>query len=228
MGEQLGMAFVQPGLKQGSGLGQASEAPSVVVPGLYYIPGFLNEDEQAALHKEIDNSPWLDDLDRRVQHYGWKYDYRMRTVSRDMYLGPLPPWLQKIAKRLFEDVGRFDRVPDQAIVNEYLPGQGIASHADRDCFGPAVATISLLEAWRMDFRRIGERDRAKSMLLEKGSLLVMVGESRYGWKHGIGKRKREWIGGNWQWRCRRVSVTFRTVLDKTVGTAANFLGKQSE
>ena len=32
---------------------------------------------------------------------------------------------------------------EQAIVNEYEPGQGIAPHVDRDCFGPVVATVSL-------------------------------------------------------------------------------------
>ena len=40
---------------------------------------------------------------------------------------------------------------EQAIIKEYLSGQGVAPHIDRDCFGPAVATVSLGSALNMDF-----------------------------------------------------------------------------
>ena len=39
----------------------------------------------------------------------------------------------------------------EEVVVEYEPGQGIAPHIDRDCFGPVVATVSLGSAVNMDF-----------------------------------------------------------------------------
>ena len=53
---------------------------------------------------------------------------------------------------------------EQAIVNEYEPGQGIAPHIDRDCFGPVVATVSLGSAVNMDFccDATGDETRAEA------------------------------------------------------------------
>ena len=73
---------------------------------------------------------WRDDLSRRVQHYGWRYDYKARAITPDMHIGALPDWLQQLAQRLHDETNLFDRVPEQVIVNEYLPGQGIAMHTD--------------------------------------------------------------------------------------------------
>ena len=40
------------------------------IQGLYYFPGFLDDDEQFDAVKHIDANQWRHDLDRRVQHYG--------------------------------------------------------------------------------------------------------------------------------------------------------------
>ena len=93
------------------------------IHGLHYHPGFLDEQDQHVLIERIDAKPWRTDLERRVQHYGWRYDYRARTVTPDMDLGPLPDWVEEIAARLYTETHLFDRVPDQAIVNEYQPGR---------------------------------------------------------------------------------------------------------
>ena len=160
----------------------------------------------------IDRAPWRSDLERRVQHYGWRYDYRAKTVARDMRLGPLPDWLEEIARRLRDETRLFDRVPNQAIVNEYEPGQGIAMHVDRQCFGPAVATISLGDAWEMDLRPVGGgAHETAHVRLAPGSALVLAGEARYRWLHGIARRRRERGANGWRERRRRVSLTFRTV-----------------
>ena len=186
------------------------------IPGLQYVPQFLSVNEQEAAICHIDEEPWRSDLERRVQHYGWRYDYRARTIERDMHIGPLPIWLQDIAERLYSKTGLFDRVPDQAIVNEYFPGQGIAMHADRQCFGPTVATVSLGDAWRMDLRPAGGKsDTRVDILLEQGSALLMTGDARWRWFHGIAKRQRERTDHGSRPRKRRVSLTFRTVLQST-------------
>lgn len=181
------------------------------ISGLSYLPGFLSEDEQERAVHAIDASPWRNDLKRRVQHYGWKYDYQSRTVSQGMKLGELPEWLQTLGAKLLAQ-SSFKRMPDQAIVNEYEPGQGIALHVDRDCFGPVVATLSLGDDWQMNFRPVdGPRSETRSWLLEAGSALVLSDAARYDWMHGISPRKREREGQGWRPRKRRLSVTFRTV-----------------
>lgn len=195
----------------------ASVRPTVpAIPGLSYFPDFLDQEAQSNALVAIDapGAPWRDDLMRRVQHYGWRYDYKARTITRGMRIGPLPAWLHDLACKLTERTGLFDSVPSQVIVNEYLPGQGIAMHVDRDCFGPAVATVSLGDEWLMDLRPLDpDAGGVESILLERGSALVMTGEARQNWLHGIAKRKRDRIPGGWHERQRRVSLTFRTVPD---------------
>lgn len=191
--------------------GEATAIPEI--PGLKYFPQFLSADEQTSVIHRIDEESWRSDLERRVQHYGWRYDYRARTVDQEMRIGPLPEWLQSIAKRLYAETHLFDRVPDQAIVNEYEPGQGIAMHADRQCFGPTVATISLGDDWRMDLKPVGGSAKSRvDILLEQGSVLLMTGDARWRWLHGIAKRKTERTNSCSRLRQRRVSLTFRTVL----------------
>ena len=182
------------------------------VPGSRYYPAFLAADGQARAMDRIDRAPWRHDLERRVQHYGWRYDYRAKMVAPDMRLGPLPPWLEEIARKLRDETRLFDRVPNQAIVNEYEPGQGIAMHVDRQCFGPAVATISLGDAWDMDLRPVGGgAGETTHVRLAPGSALILTGEARYRWLHGIARRRRERAANGWRERRRRVSLTFRTV-----------------
>ena len=187
------------------------EAPDI--RGLYYSPAFLSDDEQREAVKHIDTEPWSEVLQRRVQHYGWRYDYKARTITSDLYLGPLPDWITGIAKRLHDETGLFDRVPEQVIVNEYRPGQGIALHADKDCFGSAVATISLGDDWEMKFRPVnGTTNEDKFIMLHRGSALILTGDARYQWRHGIDKRKTETGKSSQRQRQRRLSLTFRTVI----------------
>jgi alkylated DNA repair dioxygenase AlkB len=159
----------------------------------------------------VDAASWLSDLKRRVQHYGYRYDYKARKVDPSMYLGPLPPWAQTLAARLVAD-GHMGAAPDQLIVNEYEPGQGINAHVDCvPCFGPVVCSVTLGSQCVMELSAV-EREAVQSLLLERGSLVVLAGESRYKWRHAIPGRKSDRIGEQAVPRGRRVSLTFRSVL----------------
>lgn len=187
------------------------EGPLERVLGLLYVPAYIPAHEQRDILTAIDSSAWLLDLRRRVQHYGYRYDYSARRVNTDMYLGVLPLWAQALSERLFND-GYFAGIPDQAIVNEYQPGQGITPHIDCEpCFGPSVASISLGSSAVMHFvhRKTSER---VDILLEVGSLILLQGDARYEWKHSISARKADRIARGLVHRARRVSVTFRTVI----------------
>ena len=177
-------------------------------PGLIYLDHWVCDAEHDVALYAIDSLPFNDVLSRRTQQYGYLYDYQSAEVNvKD--LAPQPPEaLAQLAQRL-ADEGHFHRVPDQIIVNEYLAGQGIAEHVDRDSFGPVVATVSLLESWPMMFT--GPNNQGIEVLLGSSSLVLMTGASRSLWKHEIKKRKNDLVGGLKVPRTRRVSLTFRTV-----------------
>ncbi len=182
-----------------------------VISGLQYAHAYLNDAEQAEYVTIVDEQPWLDDLKRRVQHYGYRYDYKRRKVDDSMYLGPLPDWAALLAERLNHD-GYAPQVPDQLIVNEYEPGQGIASHIDCiPCFGDTILALTLGSSCIMQFQHRVSKIKVP-VFLEQGSLVVMQGESRYDWKHGIPARKSDVYAGRKIPRRRRLSLTFRTVL----------------
>lgn len=187
---------------------QLSFFPDEWPNGLTYLENYISEDEASRLVQEIDAAPWRTDLKRRVQHYGYRYDYKARQARREDYLGPLPKLFQHLAERLTAE-GHFQAVPDQVIVNEYQPGQGISAHFDcQPCFGEAIASLSLLSACVMRFaslRSSGHMD----LLLQPDSLLVMTGEARHEWTHSIPARKTDLVEGQKFQRTRRISLTFR-------------------
>ena len=183
-----------------------------LIPGMTLVPDYLTPSQQADLLAIVDQGVWLTDLKRRVQHYGYVYDYKKRQLDPSMYLGALPDWAQALAECIRLG-GYAPAVPDQVIVNEYLPGQGIAAHVDCvPCFGDTILSISFGSRCVMDFTALKGNDHVE-VLLQPGSLLVMRGEARYEWKHAIAPRKRDLIDGQMIERGRRVSLTLRKVID---------------
>lgn len=179
------------------------------VPGLRLVEDFVDAAQAAALVAAIDAAPWRDDLRRRVQHYGWRYAYGARRVDAEMALGPLPGWLAPLCARLAAEQG-FERAPDQAIVNEYTPGQGISGHVDCvPCFGPTIASLSLLSGVCMQFT--GPAGERAALWLPPRSLVVLAGPARMVWRHAIAARRSDPGHGP---RGRRLSLTFRTVLPR--------------
>ncbi|MBO6676594.1 MAG: alpha-ketoglutarate-dependent dioxygenase AlkB [Rhizobiales bacterium] len=179
-------------------------------PGAIYVAGLIDLSMQDVLIEAVDQRPWIEDLKRRVQHYGYWYDYRARTITPDAYLGPLPQWASDLAGRLVGN-GWFKKPPDQLIVNEYLPGQGISAHVDCvPCFGDVIASISLLSTCEMVFKKRGA-DQRRAVVLEPRSALFISGPARGKWTHEIPARKSDPINGQRVPRWRRISLTFRTV-----------------
>jgi alkylated DNA repair dioxygenase AlkB len=191
----------------------AADVPPI--PGLRYLPEYLNEAEERALVEAIDGLPWNTEW-RRRQPYGAGYGTRGGAA-------PIPEWGRRLADRMLAD-GVTDVPFDQMLVNEYLPGQGISPHRDYAPFGRTVVSLSLLSPCVMDLRHppTGRRER---LLLEPRSLLVLADEARYGWEHGIAPRKRDSWQGLPVERGRRVSVTFRFRDERAVPNAAAEAGR---
>lgn len=189
---------------------QLSLFPGQLPDGLLYRSGYLTGAEEAVLVARIDDAPWRTDLKRRVQHYGYRYDYKARQARREDYLGPLPEWLDPILAKLCTD-GLFIQRPDQVIVNEYLPGQGISAHVDCEpCFGDSIVSISLLGGCTMVFAELGTTKTAH-VYLEPCSMLHMHGPARSKWTHAIPARKSDALSGGAVLRTRRISLTCRTM-----------------
>ena len=190
-----------------------SISPAIAtIPGLYYVPDYINEIEHDQLLAQIDEQPWLDDLKRRVQHYGYKYDYKARRVARDMRIGKLPKWLEELAEKLWID-GHMPKVADQVIVNEYEPKQGISRHIDCEpCFQDTIVSLSLGSGCVMDFTNKFDKTKKIPVWLAPKSIVVLKDEARYKWLHGIAARKSDTWDGHKVARERRVSLTFRKVI----------------
>lgn len=182
------------------------------LPDLFYQEDYLSPTEHNALWSQINEAHnWIIDLKRRVQHYGYRYDYKARQVNLAMRVGPLPLWLQQLAQRLHDD-GHIAVVPDQVIVNEYTPGQGIADHIDCEpCFGDTIISLSLGSGCIMNFTRKTD-DYRIPVWLEPRSIVVLKGAARNTWKHGIPPRKTDEVNGQKFERTTRISLTFRKVI----------------
>jgi alkylated DNA repair dioxygenase AlkB len=191
--------------------GVPSPSQTIPIQGLRYVPAFVTVGLHDELLRQIDAQPWMTVLRRRVQHYGYRYDYKARKVDQSMYLGPLPEWSMPVADCLVRE-GYMPVIPDQLIVNEYERGQGISPHIDCiSCFGPVIASLSLGSSCVMELSPV-TGGRKEELFLEPCSLVVLAGEARYNWRHAIPARKSDKVGDRVLPRDRRVSLTFRSVL----------------
>ena len=182
--------------------------PSIFAEGALIVPDFITPGEEERILLRIGEAAWLTELRRRVQHYGYRYDYR--GASRPVPAAPFPRWAEAIAERLRAHFG--GELPAQCIVNEYRPGQGIGMHADHRDFGPIVASLSLATDWPMRFRPRAARPYAADGLpddevrvLPRRSVLVLAGPARHQWMHGIDRTDSARQADT------RLSATFRTL-----------------
>ena len=184
------------------------DTDSIFAHGAVIVPDVVTPAEEARILLRIAEAPWLAELRRRVQHYGFRYDYA--GGGSRVPAPAFPRWADVMADRLRPHFA--GALPVQCIVNDYRPGQGIGMHADHADFGPTVASLSLGASWPMRFRR---RDtptlRARRPARRRGraaprrSVLVLAGAARHRFMHGIDRADtaRE--------TPTRVSATFRTL-----------------
>ena len=173
------------------------------IPGLVYVPEFITPQQEQELVTAIDSEDWDATWDRRRQPYGGTYGPGSNDTP------PIRDWGRALADRIHAErlcVRPFDHV----LVNEYLPGQGIALHLDYQPFDRTVASLSLLSPCVMEFRH-AQDGRREALLLERRSLLVLSDDARYQWQHGIARRKNDLWQGIKIPRARRLSVTYRSL-----------------
>ena len=191
--------------------------PEAPIPGLTYLREFITKEEEEALLSEVEAGPWDEEnKSRRTKQYGYTFHWRNRRLNalRSAEKG-MPSSSEATLKRL-KELGLIPSAHfDQCIVNDYRGAQGIRPHRDREFFGPLVVGISLLEPVIMDFRCLRSRE-VRALLLEPRSVLLLTGEARWQWQHGITAAPKLLYQGKVLLRQRRTSLTFRTILDDSV------------
>lgn len=167
------------------------------VAGLTLVADWIDAAAEAALVAAVDAEAWNVEWRRRRQLYGVSY----RGAAQ-----PFPAWLLPLRQRL-TDEGWLPRLADNATINDYPPGTGIAAHRDDAPFDD-VCSVSVGGDIVVDFTRA---DRHVPLFVPARSLWVATGDARWQWQHGIAPRKSDVVDGVKRARRRRISLTFRTL-----------------
>ncbi|XP_056416304.1 alkylated DNA repair protein alkB homolog 8 [Hyla sarda] len=167
-------------------------SPPAIPPGLLLVENIVSPEEELALLENIcwetNNCNQKSLKHRRVKHYGYEFRYDNNNVDKDQ---PLPGGLPEICTVLMDRClhqGLIKNMPDQLTINQYEPGQGIPPHIDtHSAFEDEILSLSLGSEIVMDFRH--PDGTSVPVMVPRRSLLVMSGEARYLWTHGITPRK---------------------------------------
>ncbi|XP_045872544.1 alkylated DNA repair protein alkB homolog 8 isoform X1 [Meles meles] len=164
-------------------------------PGLMVVEEIISSEDEKMLLESVN---WTEDIDdqnvqkslkhRRVKHFGYEFHYENNNVDKDKPLpGGLPDIWDSILEKWLKE-GFIKHKPDQLTVNQYEPGRGIPAHIDtHSAFEDEIVSLSLGSEIVMDFKH--PDGVTVPVMLPRRSLLVMTGESRYLWTHGITPRK---------------------------------------
>ena len=182
------------------------------IRGFRYIPNYITEFQHDWLLDKINKQQWHSFAKRRVQHYGPKYNYKTGKLNHDTRMSDLPEWLNRLSHKLHKDEYT-PEVPNQVLVSEYQPGQGIGGHIDREpWFKDTIIALSLGSSCIMEFTNQHDKTKKVPVWLAPRSVAVLREAARYTWLHGIPARKSDMWDGCKYARQRRISLTFRTVI----------------
>lgn len=186
---------------------------SVLPSGLSFVPDFITKDQHDSLLKYINEQKWDTSISRRVQHYGYQYPYQVKVSDKRQLIPTtaIPELFKAILQPLLLTAGYIkEHFPDQAIVNEYTPGQGIYAHTDNSAvFAETVISLTLGSGCTMIFRK---DEQEVNIYLPPRSLVVLTGEARYKWTHEIKRVKTDMLNDKKIPRNTRVSITLRNTL----------------
>jgi alkylated DNA repair dioxygenase AlkB len=191
------------------------------IPGFFYFPKVIEPETGKDILKFLNKQEWkgvsASETGRKVQQYGYEYDYSTRKGSDYKHIQDIPDILtplQQTGLKIIEpliDKEQFEKCKlNQCIVNKYEPGQGISAHYDKESFGPVIACFTFGSSTAITFSTIKNKEKVVvEKYVEPNSVYLMTGESRYEWKHEIKPR----VSDDNVRRGTRISVTFRSVND---------------
>ncbi|KAJ6542643.1 hypothetical protein B0H19DRAFT_957614 [Mycena capillaripes] len=199
------------------------------IPGLFFTPSLL-------LPVELANRVTQFCLENYFNQPGVNQIMLFGVASSSTAVAPssgLPPVLQALLSTMSSilepslpsDIHAllFPRTPTrarQAILNLYNPGEGITPHVDLlRRFGDGIVGISLGSTCAMQFAPVEETAEDVfpfQLFLPERSIIVLSGDARYAWTHGIEKRTADLVDEAGAHiivqRGVRLSITFRWLL----------------
>ena len=198
---------------------------AVPITGLYFNPHILIPDELAdSLYKET-MSTYFNERNNINQIMLFE------RGSAGFSSSGLPKYLQSLLETLAELLepnlpaevfkllfpSEFTKAR-QAIINLYRPGEGISPHIDLlQRFDDGIIGVSLQSGCVMKFAK-KESGQTHSLYLPPRSIIVLTGEARYIWTHGIDGVEYDFVKMPDKTEvCRldrqmRLSITFRWLL----------------
>src|SRR3990167_2995685 len=124
----------------------------------------------------------------------------------------MPEFFETLISNIMTKTNIVTEKPDQVIINEYLPGQGITPHVDNvEHFGDIVIGVSLLAPTMMKFVHLENAENFTDIYIQPRSLYFITGIARYKFKHSISTDKYDLVNGKQKPRKKRISLTFRNV-----------------
>ncbi|AGF85673.1 oxygenase superfamily protein [Moumouvirus goulette] len=183
--------------------------------GFSLIKDYITPRVENKLVKQINKMPWIVDYQRRLQYYNYRNElfepYDLIPIPN-----PIPDFLNKLIDQMIKDK-IIDERPDQIIINEYKPGEGLRPHFDRkDYYKNVIIGISLGSGVTMEFYRDKPEKEKKKIYIPRRSIYILKDDARYLWKHGIPSRKYDEVDGEKIPRETRISITFRNVIPEKV------------
>lgn len=169
----------------------AAPAPAVLPQGMVYQRDFLGPGEEGNLVRLIQSWPleamryktytaW-----RRVLSFGGKYDFETNRLQASL---PIPQELAPLQAKVAGWLGVASTAFTQVLVAEYSEGTPLGWHRDVPDFEDVVG-VSLLDDAVMRFRPWSPEGRKRSdalkLALERRSIYLLRGPSRWAWQHSI-------------------------------------------
>eukprot|EP00039_Didymoeca_costata_P000249 m.44807 g.44807 ORF g.44807 m.44807 type:complete len:342 (-) comp10146_c0_seq3:112-1137(-) len=192
------------------------------VPGLEVVHDLVSEEEEEDILKALSHYPCELLTRRKVQHFGYRFDYSQNDARakseadfpsfNDWLLPRIAVKKDTDSKHAYDGM-KMKQWPDQLTVNIYEPGGGIPPHVDSHSpFEESIASLSLgsdivIEFWPIHVGKKG----CVNVHLPRRSLMIMNGEARYAWQHGIAARKTDILNHAVVNRLTRTSLTYRTI-----------------
>jgi alkylated DNA repair dioxygenase AlkB len=156
--------------------------------GFRYAPELVDAGEEARLVEAFADLPFREFEfhgflgKRRVVPFGFRYDYNGGGLQS---AAPMPDCLLPLRERAATFAGLPPDRLAHALVTEYRPGTSIGWHRDRPHYDDVIG-ISLSSPCTFRLRRKHDAgwERA-SLRLDRRSIYLMRGPSRWEWEHSI-------------------------------------------
>ena len=180
--------------------------------GALVQPNAIDMEQEAELLKSIESlEDWDTRTRRKLKHVGFSHDIGGGNIQST---SPIPAFLataQNLAQQLLRE-NDIEVILNRCTIADYPPGVGVSDHLENFMLGKVVVTLHLLCTVPMVLvpKAGGE---PTTILLERLSITVLTGASRYGYKHGIPSSSHDVNNGEQVPRARRIAVVFRSVPD---------------